>query len=193
LVLIKKYCQKSRFPSKIVIGRKVIFVNSTLLLNASYEPLKVISWERAVTLFFLGKVEVVEQYEKDIRSVSIVIKVPAVVRLLKYVKLGKRKPPLNKINLLSRDNFTCQYCAAYLHRKEATVDHVIPKSKGGVSSWGNVVIACNPCNRKKGSRTPREASMRLLSQPKAPEWLPVLNCEFLIEVPHVWKIFLSSR
>jgi 5-methylcytosine-specific restriction endonuclease McrA len=168
-------------------------VNSTLLLNASYEPLKVISWERAVTLFFLGKVEVVEQYERDVRSVSIVIKVPAVVRLLKYVKLGKRKPPLNKINLLSRDNYTCQYCSDSLSRGEATVDHVIPKSKGGISSWDNVVIACSGCNRKKGNRTPREASMRLLSKPEAPEWLPVLNCEFLIEVPSPWKIFLSSR
>ncbi len=168
-------------------------MNSTLLLNASYEPLKIISWERAITLFFLGKVEVVEQYERDVRSVSLIIKVPAVVRLLKYVKLGKRRPPLNKINLLSRDNFCCQYCSLSLDRDEATVDHVIPKSQGGISEWNNVVIACGSCNRKKGNRTPKEASMRLISSPETPEWLPVLNCDFLLEVPAPWKVFLPSK
>lgn len=166
-------------------------MNSTLLLNASYEPLKIISWERAITLFFLGKVEVVEQYEKDIRSVSLVIKIPAVVRLLKYVKLGKRKPPLNKINLLIRDAYTCQYCTSRLKKDEATIDHVRPRSKGGGSTWDNVVVACATCNRKKGNKTLKEASMKLLTPPRAPEWLPVLNCEFLIDVPSIWKIFLS--
>jgi 5-methylcytosine-specific restriction endonuclease McrA len=168
-------------------------LDSTLLLNASYEPLKIISWERAITLFFLGKVEVIKQYEKDIRSVSIIIKVPAVVRLLKYVKLVRRKPPLNKINLLTRDKHSCQYCTRTLDKTNATIDHVIPRSKGGATIWDNVVIACPPCNRRKANRTPREASMKLLSIPVAPEWLPVLNCHVLIKVPKSWKLFLTSR
>ena len=166
-------------------------VNSTLLLNASYEPLKIISWERAVTLFFLGKVEVIEQYERNIRSVSLVLKVPAVVRLLKYVRLGKRKAPLNKANLLSRDNYSCQYCSKKLNRIDATVDHIIPRSKGGSTSWTNVVIACESCNRKKGNKTPKEASMNLQSKPYIPDLLTVLNCEILLEIPPSWRVFLK--
>lgn len=167
-------------------------MNSTLLLNASYEPLKIISWEKAITLFFLGKVEVIESYEKNVRSVSLVMRVPSVVRLVNYVKLGARKPPLSKINLLARDNFTCQYCRKNLVKTEATVDHVVPRTKGGKSVWQNVVLACPPCNRKKGGRTPEEANMPLLKQPEAPTWLPVVNFTFEKNIPNIWNIFLRK-
>ena len=167
-------------------------MNSTLLLNASYEPLRIISWEKAITLFFLGKVEVIDTYNRDIRSVSLVMRVPAVVRLVNYVKLGARKPPLTKINLLARDNFTCQYCRKELGRTEGTVDHVVPRTKGGKTSWQNVVLACPPCNRKKGGRTPEEANMQLLKQPEAPNWLPVVNFTFEKNIPIMWNIFLRK-
>jgi len=167
-------------------------MNSTLLLNASYEPLRIISWEKAITLFFLGKVEVIETYDKNIRSVSLVMRVPAVVRLVRYVKLGSRKPPLTKINLLARDNFTCQYCSKELGRLDGTVDHVIPRTKGGKTIWQNVVLACPPCNRKKGGRTPDEANMQLLKFPEAPSWLPVVNFTFEKNIPIIWSIFLRK-
>jgi len=168
-------------------------LNSTLLLNSSYEPLKVISWERAITLLFLGKVEVVENYERDVRSVSLVIKIPCVVRLLKFVKLGQRRPPLTKLNLLARDSFSCQYCQKKLSRIEATFDHVLPRSQGGDSSWENLVIACPPCNRKKGGRTPKQARMTLKKEPQTPEWLPIINIDLHQNAPKAWKFFLITK
>ncbi|HMO17437.1 MAG TPA: HNH endonuclease [Oligoflexia bacterium] len=166
---------------------------TTLLLNSSYEPLKVISWERAVTLLFLGKVEVIENYEKNIRSVSIVMRVPSVVRLLRYVKLGTRTPPLNKVNLLTRDDFSCQYCRRKLKRSDATIDHVVPRSQGGPTTWENVVVACPPCNRKKGGRTPLQAKMELKNKPLAPEWLPVVNLNIHPDLPRTWRFFFWEK
>lgn len=167
-------------------------MQSVLLLNASYEPLKIISWQRAVTLFFLGKIEVVEEYEHDIRSVSLVIKAPAVVRLLSFVRIGRKSPPLCRTNILARDNFQCQYCGKELSTKEATLDHVIPRSQGGKTEWENIVCACAHCNRKKGGRTPPEARMTLRKKPIRPDWLPVLTIKLNGQIPKPWHLFLGS-
>lgn len=166
-------------------------LESTLLLNSSFEPIRVISWEKAVTLFFLGKVEVIENYDRSIRSVSLVIKVPAVVRLLRFVNLSKRRPPLTRTNLLYRDSHKCQYCSVELKRENATIDHVIPKSRGGKTIWENVVIACSICNLKKGRNTPLEARMPLLSKPEAPTWVPNFYIKINANIPGIWKFFLS--
>jgi len=167
---------------------------TTLLLNASYEPLRVISWQRAITLSFLGKVEIVDSYQdKQVRSVSLALKMPAVVRLLRYVNLGKRKPPLSKLNLLARDEYRCQYCSKELNRQTTTVDHVIPRSQGGLTTWENVVISCSPCNRAKGGNTPKQARMKLLKKPVQPEWLPVLSIRFHKNLPEAWLVFLAQR
>lgn len=167
-------------------------MQSVLLLNASYEPLRVISWQRAVTMVFMGKVEIVEEYDHQIRSVSIVIKAPAVIRLLQFVKIGRKSPPLCRTNVLARDNFECQYCGRELSSKEATLDHVVPRSQKGKTSWENIVCCCPPCNRKKGGRTPAEAKMLLRNKPVKPDWLPVLNMRLNGRVPISWQIFLSS-
>jgi 5-methylcytosine-specific restriction endonuclease McrA len=143
-------------------------------------------------LSFLGKVEVVNTYEREVHSVSIAVKIPAVVRLLRFVKLGRHRPPLSKVNLLARDQYSCQYCGLELTQREATVDHVVPRSQGGITAWDNVVIACNPCNRRKGGRTPSEARMKLRSGAAAPEWLPVLNVRLHRNLPDCWLIFLST-
>ena len=168
-------------------------MQSVLLLNASYEPLRVIAWQRAITMVFLGKVEVVEEYDHHIRSVSIKIKAPAVVRLLKFVKIGRRAPPLSRSNILARDNFQCQYCARELTFHEATLDHVIPRSQGGTTRWDNVVCCCKRCNKKKGGRTPHEASMQLLRRPERADWLPVLTIRLNGKIPTSWHLFLSSN
>jgi 5-methylcytosine-specific restriction endonuclease McrA len=165
-------------------------MHSVLLLNASYEPIKVISWQRAVTMFFLGKIEVVEEYEHNIRSVSLVIKAPAVVRLLNYIRIGRKSPPLSRTNVLARDNFQCQYCAKEVSSKEATLDHVIPRSQGGRTEWDNIVCCCAACNRKKGGRTPAEARMTLRSRPGKPDWLPVLTIKLNGQIPLSWHNFL---
>ncbi|MCC6954518.1 MAG: HNH endonuclease [Deltaproteobacteria bacterium] len=166
-------------------------MEATLLLNASFEPIKVISWQRAVTLLFLGKVEVVENYDREIHSVSLALKMPAVVRLLRYVKLARRKPPLTRINLLARDGFSCQYCGRHLSNSDATMDHVLPRSQGGTTHWFNVVAACHPCNRRKGGRTPIQARMALRQDPFEPDWLPVITMRFYHNLPSSWYTFLD--
>lgn len=168
-------------------------MHSVLLLNASYEPLRIISWQRAVTMFFLGKIEVVEEYDHAIRSVSLVIKAPAVVRLLKYIRIGRKSPPLCRTNVLARDNFQCQYCAKDLSSKEATLDHVIPRSQGGKTAWENIVCCCQVCNRKKGGRTPGEARMALQRKPIRPDWLPVLTIRLNGSIPQAWNLFLRPK
>lgn len=167
-------------------------MQSVLLLNSGYEPLKIISWQRAVTMVFMGKVEIIEEYDDHIRSVSLVIKAPAVVRLLQYINIGRKAPPLCRSNILARDNFECQYCGKELSSKEATLDHVIPRSQGGKTTWENIVCCCAHCNRKKGGRTPKEARMALRTKPAKPDWLPVLNMKFHGKVPTSWQLFLGS-
>ncbi len=168
-------------------------MQSVLLLNSSYEPLKVISWQRAVTMFFSGKIEVLEEYDHHIRSVSLVIRAPAVVRLLQFIKIGRRSPPLCRTNVLARDNFQCQYCLRELSSREATLDHVVPRSQGGKTSWDNIVCCCSSCNRRKGGRTPLEAKMKLLRKPKKPDWLPVLTIRLHGQIPISWHTFLGER
>ncbi len=143
-------------------------------------------------MFFLGKVEVVEEYDHNIRSVSVIIKAPAVVRLLKFVRMGRRTPPLSRANILARDGLQCQYCSVILSSKEATLDHVVPRSQGGKTTWENVVCSCGPCNRRKGGQTPAEARMLLLKKPARPEWLPILNVRLRGEFPQSWHNFLAS-
>lgn len=135
--------------------------------------------------------EVVEEYDHHIHSVSLVLKAPAVVRLLQYVKIGRRSPPLCRTNVLARDQFRCQYCAKDLTAREATLDHVVPRSQGGKTCWDNVVCCCPPCNRRKGGRTPREARMVLLSTPVKPDWLPVLSIRLHGKIPTSWQHFLA--
>lgn len=167
-------------------------MESVLLLNASFEPLRIISWQRAISMCFMGKVEVIEEYDHQIRSVSLAIKAPAVVRLLRYVRLGQRKPALSRANLLARDNFHCQYCGISMTSKESTLDHVIPRIQNGGSTWENMVAACASCNREKGGRTPSQAGMKLLKKPIQPSWLPVLQIRLKGNIPETWGIFLRS-
>jgi len=141
----------------------------TLVLNATYQPVARIPWQRAITLLFLGKVEVIEEYEdKTIRSVSFEVKMPSVVRFFRMLK--RRKPVIrfSRDNVYARDQAKCQYCGRRVTRAEATYDHVLPRSQGGGTNWENIVIACVPCNQQKGGRTPEQAKMRLALAPTRP-------------------------
>lgn len=149
-------------------------MTSTLVLNATYEPLQIVSWKRAVRMLFQQKVEVVAEYEQEVRSVSVTLKMPSVLRLLHYVKVRPHhnRVKFSRANIYARDGYRCQYCRRRPSTSELTYDHVIPVARGGPKSWENIVTCCIPCNRKKGNRTPEEAGMKLLKAPKAPSGFP---------------------
>ncbi|OGP76591.1 MAG: HNH endonuclease [Deltaproteobacteria bacterium RBG_16_49_23] len=163
----------------------------TLLLNSTFEPLRVVTWKKAIIMVMLGKVEVIEEYERAIRGICVSIPLPAVLRLNRFIG---RKTPIVKFsrqNLYVRDRGVCQYCGTPFEHKELTYDHVVPRSKGGQTEWTNVVTCCTPCNLRKGGRTPEEAGMPLIRKPKAPIWIPLLTKSLGIdETPTSWKDYL---
>ena len=163
----------------------------TLLLSQGYEPIKVISWQRAITLLTLGKVEVIEEYDHEIRAVSVVIKIPAVVRLLRAFRRHAKPVKFSRINIYARDGYRCQYCGAKCPISELTYDHVTPRAKGGRTTWDNIVTCCYPCNYAKGSRTPAEAKMSLKSAPVRPQWVPAVTIRVSTRsVPDAWRDYL---
>jgi 5-methylcytosine-specific restriction endonuclease McrA len=163
----------------------------TLLLSQGYEPIKVISWQRAITLLTLGKVEVIEEYDDEIRAVSLVIKIPAVVRLLRAFRRFAKPVKFSRINIYARDGYKCQYCGTKCLISELTYDHVVPRAKGGRTTWENIVTCCYPCNYKKGSRTPAEAKMTLRSMPSRPEWVPAVTIRVSTKsVPDAWRDYV---
>lgn len=161
---------------------------ATLLLNATYEPMKVISWQRAVTLVFLGKVDVVEAYEDLIRGVSSTLPMPSVVRLRRYARQDRRVK-FSRTNVYRRDNFACQYCGVQPGTPELTLDHVVPRAHGGRTEWTNIVTCCVPCNARKADRTPDQAKMLLPRRPERPAHMPAVSP---VEAAHAsWRDYLS--
>ena len=138
-------------------------MSKVLVLNASYEPLNICSWRRAVVLILKGKAESIEHNGK---MLSDTFSLPTVIRLRNYVKIPYKEISLSRRNVLHRDNYTCQYCGERRH--DLTIDHIQPRSRGGIDTWENVVAACLKCNVKKGDRTPKEANMHLLTTPRRP-------------------------
>ena len=166
-------------------------MDQVLLLNISYEPIKIINWQKAITMLCLGKVEVIEEYGHNIRSVSFTIKLPSVVRLLDVVKRNQRPVKFSRQNIYARDKYKCQYCGIKFPSEDLTYDHVLPKSRGGKTEWTNIVTCCIECNRKKGGRTPREASMKLLKKPVIPTWVPAIRLTIGFKyVPKTWREYL---
>jgi len=169
-------------------------VAHALVLNASFEPIHVVSWKRAIQLLFQGKVEVVEESDKEIRTVRLSFKLPSVLRLLNYVHLRRQKDIIrfSRSNIFVRDGNQCQYCGKVYTRTLLTLDHVNPIVQGGNKEWENIVTCCRLCNQKKGGRTPKQAGMKLIKKPSVPNWLP--QSHFRIGksfVPERWKIYLS--
>lgn len=166
--------------------------HSTLLLNSDYSPLKIVSWQRAVHLWFDNKVEIVEVYDDfELKSMRVTIKCPAVIRLLSYVSRRDTKLKFSRVNVFGRDNFQCQYCDKQPGTSELTYDHVIPRSQGGTTVWENIVTACVPCNSKKGSRTPAEAGMKLKRKPVRPPMRVKNQFTFhLPKTPEAWRSYL---
>ncbi len=143
-----------------------------LVLNAdfrplSYFPLSLWPWQEAVKAIFRGSVTVISEYERVIRSPSMDIRLPSVLALREYVPLA-RMPAFTRFNVFLRDRWRCQYCGRVFKTHELTFDHVIPRSKGGVTSWENIVTACRSCNLRKGSRMSSECDMHPLITPEQP-------------------------
>jgi 5-methylcytosine-specific restriction endonuclease McrA len=162
-----------------------------LLLNITYEPLRIINWKKAITMLCLGKVEVIEEYGREIHSVSFTVKLPSVVRLLRMVKRPKTPVKFSRQNIYARDRYRCQYCGDRFSTEDLTYDHVIPKSRGGRTQWKNIVTCCIDCNRKKGGRKPSEASMKLIRKPKRPAWVPAIRITLgYREIPQTWRDYL---
>jgi 5-methylcytosine-specific restriction endonuclease McrA len=165
-------------------------VNQVLVLNATYEPLNVVSVRRAILLLLKEKAEVVEATEAWLRSERLALPVPLVIRLVYYVRIPRRfSLPLSRRTVLARDHYTCQYCSAQPGKANLTVDHVLPRSRGGDTRWENVTTACGPCNRRKGNRTPDEAGMPLLRQPRRPRYIALTLLEGA-SAPHVWNKYM---
>lgn len=166
---------------------------NTLLLSQGYQPVKVISWQRAICMSFLGKVEVVTTHpEREIRTVSTSFPAPAVVRLLKHYRMGPQVVRFSRRNVYLRDRFLCQYCGDEFLERELTLDHVIPRAQSGRTHWENVVSACSGCNRRKGNRTPEQANMPLKRRPEKPRWLPPAAQLGLKKVPEYWADFVPE-
>ena len=166
-------------------------MEQVLLLNITYEPLKIINWKKAITMLCLGKVEVIEEYDHEIRSVSFSLRLPSVVRLLKLIKRPQNPIKFSRQNIYARDRYKCQYCGRQFPSEELTYDHVLPKSRGGKTQWGNIVTCCVDCNRKKGGRTPEEAAIKLVRKPARPSWIPALRITIGFQkVPETWRDYL---
>ena len=142
-------------------------------------------------MLFLGKVDVIEKYNKEVHSPSITISLPAVVKLHRYVKHLPRKVKFSRQNLYHRDNYTCQYCHQSHPAHQLTYDHVVPRSRGGETNWTNVVTACIRCNLKKGNKFLHQINFNLLREPREPSWLPVLSPAVMMDsAPNIWRTYL---
>ena len=165
-------------------------MGSVLVLNATYEPLTVVSTRRAVILLLKEKAEVVEAAEARLRAANFSMRSPLVIRLVYFVRIPyKVSLPVTRRTVLARDHYTCQYCGRQPARKDLTVDHVTPRSRGGHTSWENVVAACQRCNGHKGNRTPEEANMGVLSPPARPRYVALALVEGS-EARHAWDKYL---
>lgn len=148
---------------------------AVLVLNATYEPLNIVSVQRAIVLLLKEKAEVVEAAQTRLRAECYSINLPLVIRLVAFVPVPRHLPlPLTRRTVIARDLYTCQYCGGQPNKHDLTVDHVIPRSRGGATTWENVVAACAACNHRKGDRTPDEAKMKLLAKPARPRFVAIV-------------------
>ncbi len=170
---------------------------AVLLLNASYEPLAVIPQRRAMSLMLRGRVDAATEEALTVQGASNVLRIPTVIRLRRYINVPRRGAHWTRKSVLKRDGYQCIYCGVRageyqrgqtLTKTDFSVDHLIPRSRGGKNTWGNTACACQRCNNRKGNRTPHEAGMLLRWEPKIP------RVGYLIvsgNVPAAWKIYLE--
>jgi 5-methylcytosine-specific restriction endonuclease McrA len=143
-----------------------------LILDAFYSPVEVVGWEKAFTLLFSDKAEVLQETDIPVRTISTEFKLPLVMKrkTSKYYNRFKRPTAMNKANIYYRDLKRCNYCDVFLAERAGTLDHIVPKSRGGENTWENLTLACIDCNTKKANKLLSETGMRLIRPPKKPDW-----------------------
>ena len=185
-----------------------------LVLNRLWQAVNLCSARRALTLVFEGHAQVVaadgagdfrtydfQQWrdfaevgkdESDwVRTVTLRLRIPRVILLLFFDRLPREEVKFTRHNIFERDRNTCQYCGQVLDRRELNLDHVVPRDRGGPTTWENIVCSCIPCNTRKANRTPAEASMRLVRKPKRPKWRPFVQVSYGAPMHDSWKHFLD--
>jgi 5-methylcytosine-specific restriction endonuclease McrA len=191
---------------------EAILSNNVLVLNRLWQAVNICSVKRAFMLLYQGHAQVVEadsgsfqtmtfdqwynfsrgyDGEDVVSTVSFKIRVPKVILLLFFDRMPKKEVKFTRHNIFERDNNTCQYCRQKFDRKDLNLDHVIPRERGGETSWENIVCSCVPCNSRKGNRTPVEAGMKLFHRPKRPKWRPMLQLHFSKARDDSWKHFVD--
>jgi 5-methylcytosine-specific restriction endonuclease McrA len=184
-----------------------------LVLNRLWQAVNVCSARRALSLLFEGHAEAVlgmndgsfqtfdfnewrdlsqqEAHPECIHTVSLRIRIPKVILLLFFDRLPKKEVKFTRHNIFERDRNTCQYCGRIFDRKDLNLDHVIPRDRGGPTTWENIVCSCVPCNTHKANRTPTEAGMHLIRKPKRPKWRPFIQVNLNLSCHDSWKHFLD--
>ena len=184
-----------------------------LVLNRLWQAVNVCSVRRALSLLFTGSAQVVyhdgpggfhtfdfgewadfseeEPSDESIATVAFRLRVPRVILLLGYDRFPKQEVKFTRHNIFERDKNTCQYCGKVFDRRDLNLDHVIPRQRGGPTNWENIVCSCIPCNTRKRNRTPREAGMRLLKEPRKPKWRPFIQVSFGMKTHDSWKHFID--
>jgi 5-methylcytosine-specific restriction endonuclease McrA len=184
-----------------------------LVLNRLWQAVNVCTARRALTLLFQGHAQVVldrndgsfqtfnfgewmdlsaqEPHPESVRTVSFRLRVPRVILLLVYDHLPKKEVKFTRHNIFERDKNTCQYCGTTCDRKDLNLDHVIPRDRGGPTTWENIVCSCIECNTLKANRTPQEAGMHLIRKPKRPKWRPFVQINFSLNQHDSWKHFVD--
>lgn len=190
----------------------------TLILTQNYTPHEVVDWKDAVTRMFGGKIQVIAQYDEILAHIdrgtlrafpelaialrqvvgtdveAIEVKVPAVAVLMRHIKPVKSGIKFSRANVFTRDRYSCQYCGHRFKESELNYDHVIPRAKGGRTTWENIVASCVPCNGRKANRTPEEAGLKLLSTPVRPRTLPLIGPTLAVaDAPVEWVPYLQPQ
>ena len=191
-----------------------VLCDQVLVLNRLWQAVNVCSVRRALTLLFEGHAQVVfgvgdgdyrtldfQQWrdlskaspdpEGSVGTVSFRIRVPRVILLMGFDRFPKKEVKFTRHNLFERDRNTCQYCGKTFDRRDLNLDHVIPRDRGGPTTWENIVCSCIPCNTRKANRTPAEAQMRLVRKPKRPKWRPFVQVSFGASIHDSWRHFLD--
>jgi 5-methylcytosine-specific restriction endonuclease McrA len=154
-------------PSEQPKPRKTLLMQTpVLVLNASYEPINICAARRAIVLVLKGLAMPEEENGHFLHAARLAMRVPSVIRLLEYRRIPHQTRALSRKNILLRDRNTCQYCGTVLSSSDLTLDHVVPRSRGGSSSWENLVACCHPCNRRKGNHLLGETDMKLMKEPR---------------------------
>ncbi len=184
-----------------------------LVLNRLWQAVNVCSVRRALTLLFQGQAHVVlnhgdgtfqtysfgewrdfsetRPHPESIHAISFKIRVPRVILLMVFDQLPTKEVKFTRHNIFERDKNTCQYCGRIFERKDLNLDHVIPRDRGGPTTWENIVCSCIPCNTRKGNRTPQEAGLKLVRKPRRPKWRPFLHVQVGLPAHDQWKHFID--